>query len=65
MDEINRGAVDYPEDATQVRNLIREMMKSQVDHESSMDGGGGLGCADLWMTFGGKEFIITVKPCGR
>lgn len=62
MSEIEKGSLDYPEDACQVRNLIREMMRSQVDEGSSMDGGGGFGCADLWMTIGGHKFIVTVKP---
>lgn len=61
-DEINKGTLNYPEDAMQVRNLIREMMRSQVDEGTSMDGGGGLGSADLWMTIGGHEFIVTVQP---
>jgi hypothetical protein len=53
--------LDYPGDAAQVRDLIREYLKPQVDHGSSMDGGGGLGSADLWLTLGGVEYIVTVK----
>lgn len=62
MSEIDGRELNYPGDAAQVRNLIREMLRSQVDEGSSMDGGGGFGAADLWATFGGQEFIITVKP---
>lgn len=62
--EINFNQLNYPEDAAQVRNLIREMLSSQVDEGSSMDTGGGMGQADLWAKFGGREFRITVKPCG-
>lgn len=54
--------LDYPADAAQVRDLIREMLKSQVDHGSSMDTGGGLGSADLWVSFGGVEYYVCVKP---
>lgn len=62
MSEIDASKLNYPHDAASVRNLIREMMQSQVDHGTSMDGGGGFGSADLWMTIGGREFIVTVKP---
>lgn len=54
--------LNYPHDAEQVRDLIRDMLSSQADHGSSMDTGGGMGCADLWMTFGGREFYIAVRP---
>lgn len=56
---------NYPADAAQVRDLIREMMRSQVDEGTSMDGGGGFGSADLWLTIGGREFFVNVKPTGR
>lgn len=64
--EIDGSKLNYPEDAAQVRNLIREMLRSQVDHGSNMDGGGGFGCADLFATFGGVEFCISVSaPTGK
>ncbi|NGQ91501.1 hypothetical protein G5V65_11390 [Rhodobacter sp. HX-7-19] len=44
--------------------MIRDYLRSQVDHGSSMDTGGGLGCADLWVTFDGKEYTVTVKGGG-
>lgn len=50
----------YPEGAAQVRDLIREYLKSQVDEGSSMDTGGGCGGADLWVKFGGVEYVIHV-----
>lgn len=56
------GALKYPEDAAQVRDLIRQMLRSQVDHGSSMDSGGGGGQADLWVMFGGREFVASVSP---
>ena len=59
------GNVDYPGDAAHVRDLIREMMRSQVDVGSGMDGGGGFGSADLWLTVAGHEFFVNVKPTGR
>lgn len=59
---MNFDQIDYPHDAAQVRDLIRDMLKSQADHGSSMDTGGGLGSADLWMSFGGQEFYINVRP---
>jgi len=61
MSEIDGSQLDYPEDAAQVRNIIREMLRSQVDHGSNMDGGGGFGEADFYATFGGREFVVTVK----
>lgn len=54
--------MDAPQDALQIRDLIRDMLASQADHESSMDTGGGFGEADLWMSFGGTEYHITVRP---
>lgn len=54
--------LDYPMDAMQVRDLIRDMLRSQVDEGSSMDTGGGFGSADLWVSFGGVEFFVSVKP---
>lgn len=63
MSEIDFSNMDYPIDAMHVRNLIAEMMRSQVDQGTEdMDTGGGFGAADLWMTIGGTEFIVTVKP---
>lgn len=53
--------IDYPKDAAQVRDLIREMLTTQVDHGSGMDTGGGFGTADLWVKFGGKEYFVSVK----
>lgn len=61
MNDINAEHLDYPQDAAQVRDLIRDMMQTQVDHGTSMDTGGGLGSADLWMKFGGKEYFISVQ----
>lgn len=60
--QVNVSGINYPKDAAQVRDLIREMLRSQVDQGSSMDTGGGFGGADLWASFGGTEFIICVKP---
>lgn len=53
--------LNYPQDAAAVRDLIREMLRTQVDHGSSMDGGGGFGSVQLWVSFGGREYVITVK----
>jgi hypothetical protein len=57
----NKGSLDYPADAAQVRDLIRQMLQSQVDYGSHIDQGGGMGSADLWATFGGVEYVITVQ----
>jgi hypothetical protein len=62
MDEIDASGLDYPLDAEHVRNLIRDMLRSQVDHGSSMDTGGGFGSADLFVTFDGKEYAVSVSP---
>lgn len=53
--------LDYPMDAADVRDLIRDMMRSQVDEGSPMDTGGGCGAADLWLSLGGLEFYISVR----
>jgi hypothetical protein len=60
--QVDLSKMDYPKGAAQVRDLIREILKSQVDHGSPMDTGGGMGGADLWASFGGVEFVICVKP---
>lgn len=62
MDEIDLSEVDYPGDACAARNLIRDAMRPYVDKGTSMDGGGGFGQADLWMTVGGVEYLVSVKP---
>lgn len=48
MSEINASVLNYPKGAGQVRDLIREMLKSQVDPGTSMDTGGRFGSANLW-----------------
>ena len=55
------GTLDYPEGAGSIRDLIKEMLQSQADEGSSADTGGGMGEADLWMSFGGVEYYISVK----
>ena len=52
---------DYPHGAAQVRDLIKEMIQSQVDFNSPMDTGGGMGQADLWLKFGGRQYFISVE----
>ena len=57
--------MDCPRDAVQVRDQIRDAMRTQVDHNSARDTGGGLGSADVWLWFGGVEYVVTVKPSGN
>lgn len=57
--------MNYPKDAAQVRDQIREAMSTQVDHGSAQDTGGGLGSADVWLWFGGVEYVVSVKPSGH
>lgn len=54
--------LDYPGDAAMVRDMIKEQMRSQVDFESAMDTGGGMGSADLWLSIDGVEYFISVRP---
>lgn len=54
--------MNYPQDALQVRDLIADLLRSQADHGSAMDTGGGLGSADLWVWIGGREFYVSVQP---
>lgn len=53
--------INYPQDAAMIRDLIKDMLMSQSDTGSSADTGGGLGSADLWMTFGNVEYLINVR----
>jgi len=55
------GGLNYPRDAASVRDTIKELIRSQIDHNTSMDTGGGMGQADLWASFGGQEYMITVR----
>lgn len=65
--EGNEGALNYPEGAARVRDMIRENLLEtpQAARVSGGDTGGGFGSADLWLTVDGIEFIITVKPTGK
>lgn len=54
--------LDYPQGARGVVDLIRDMLRTQVDHGTPMDTGGGFGQADLWLTVDGVEYCISVKP---
>jgi hypothetical protein len=62
MAEIDFSKLNYPQGARGVVDLIREMLRSQVDHGTSMDTGGGFGSADLWLTVDGVEYYVSVKP---
>jgi hypothetical protein len=57
--------LDYPGDAAQVRDLIRDLLCSQADQGSGMDTGGGMGSADLCVKLGGVEYIVTVQRLQR
>jgi hypothetical protein len=60
-----RMIIDYPRGAASLRDEIRAMLKSSIaDQDSSMDTGGGMGVADLWVWVDGKEYCVTVKPTG-
>ena len=61
MSDIENSQLNYPIGAAQVRDLIKAMIGTQVDHGSSMDTGGGFGQADLWVKFGGVEYLVLVK----
>jgi hypothetical protein len=39
---------------------LREFLKSVVDAGTSIDSGGGDGCADLWPIIGGVEYHIVI-----
>jgi hypothetical protein len=41
---------------------IREFLSDICDEGTSIDSGSGDGCADLWVTMGGVEFYISIKP---
>jgi hypothetical protein len=52
--------------ALTVREEIRGFLKGALaDRGSSMDRGGGMGVADLWVLIGGREYLISVKDTGR
>jgi hypothetical protein len=53
--------IDYPRDAAQIRDMIKDYLRPQADHGAPIDTGGGFGGADLWISFGGIEYFITVK----
>lgn len=39
---------------------IRQFLKSVADEGTSIDSGGGDGCADLWVQIGGIEYYIAI-----
>ncbi len=41
---------------------IRAFLSGICDEGTSIDSGSGDGCADLWVTIGGTEFYIAIKP---
>ncbi len=44
---------------------IMDYLESIKDDGSARDSGGGDGTADVWVTVGGTEFIINIKPANR
>ena len=62
--EFDGSKLNYPGNAAQVRDLIADQMRTQVDFGSAMDTGGGMGSADLWLMIDGTEYLVNVKPCG-
>lgn len=40
---------------------IRNLLKPVADEGTGIDSGGGDGMADLWVTIGGIEYLITIK----
>ena len=52
----------YPRDAGMLRDEIRDYLRKAVaDEGSSMDTGGGMGSADLWVVIDGREYFISIK----
>ena len=47
-------------DLLTVRDEIRDLLESIKDEGTEIDGGAGLGSADLWIKIGGKEFYLTI-----
>jgi hypothetical protein len=51
----------WDKSAWQVARLIEQHLSPLTDPGTPKDSGGGDGIANLWMTFGGVEFFITVE----
>ena len=62
--EFDGSKLNYPGNAAQVRDLIADQMRTQVDFGSAMDTGGGMGSADLWLSIDGAEYLVNVLRCG-
>lgn len=58
--DVSLGSLDYPPDAAKVRDMIAERMRD-VDPDAGSESGGGMGCADLWLTVDGIEYAISVS----
>lgn len=41
---------------------LKRVLASLADHGTSMDSGTGSRSADLWLTIGGVEYFLTVRP---
>jgi len=44
-----------------VATEIRELLKTLIDHGTSIDSGRSSDSADLWPQIGGVEYIITIR----
>ena len=55
----------YPPDAASIRDEIRDFLRYAVaDADTSLDGGGGFGEAEVFVSVGGKKYTVSVKEAG-
>ena len=51
---------DWNKNPLSLAHELREFLKSVVDAGTSIDSGGGDGCADLWPIIDGVEYHIAI-----
>jgi hypothetical protein len=57
--------MDWDKNPLSLAHELREFLKSIVDAGTSIDSGGGNGCADLWPIIDGVEYHIAITSNRR
>ncbi len=44
-----------------IAQLIRTVLEEEKDEGTHIDRGAGFGMVDMWVKYGGREYLVTVK----
>lgn len=56
---------DWDQRPFSVATELRSLLSTLKDEGTSIDSGSGDGCADLWVTIGGVEYFISIRPSNK